>query len=205
MDKKSFITEGDGYWMSTYGRVFNIKDETHLVFMNRKYKIDESEPVTGEMKAINDGWSRIRTFGEEITVDTLNITLEFCHNLEGFIDRYFSKFSDIIIRGNGDTDYYKINYSEYENNNFSIWECIHHMNKIKQIQGRLRVLSGLTREQLDQLIDEGIIEEAYYSPSGSMELYDNRTGAWYNNSGQRLRNPNEYNPHSEGYTPFGDE
>jgi hypothetical protein len=48
-------------------------------------------------------------------------------------------------------------------------------------------------------------EKEYYPPSESMEFYHEATNTWYNNSGQRLRDPEEYNPHSEGYTPFGDE
>ena len=49
------------------------------------------------------------------------------------------------------------------------------------------------------------LTEAYYSPSESYELYDPETGQFYNHSGQKLRDPEEYNPYSEGYTPFGDE
>lgn len=29
--------------------------------------------------------------------------------------------------------------------------------------------------------------------------------SYFNHQGQALRDPSEYNPHSEGYTPFGDE
>lgn len=43
----------------------------------------------------------------------------------------------------------------------------------------------------------------YYSPSDSLEYTDGEN--WYNRSGQLLRDPEEYNPYSEGYTPFGDE
>jgi hypothetical protein len=46
---------------------------------------------------------------------------------------------------------------------------------------------------------------AYYSPSNSFELYDNKTGIFYNQSGQELRSPEEYDLNTEGYTPFGDE
>jgi hypothetical protein len=45
----------------------------------------------------------------------------------------------------------------------------------------------------------------YYPPSDSMELYDEDTDTYYNAAGQELRDPKEYNPHNEGYTPFGDE
>lgn len=45
----------------------------------------------------------------------------------------------------------------------------------------------------------------YYAPSQSMEYYDESTDTYYNRNGNRLRDPEEYNPYSEGYTPFGDE
>jgi hypothetical protein len=38
-----------------------------------------------------------------------------------------------------------------------------------------------------------------------MELFDEKTNTWLNWSGQQLRDPDEYNKNSEGYTPFGDE
>lgn len=47
--------------------------------------------------------------------------------------------------------------------------------------------------------------EAYYGPSDSYELMDPETGQFYNRSGQELRDPEEYDPNSESYTPFGDE
>ena len=56
---------------------------------------------------------------------------------------------------------------------------------------------------LDELFENGEIEEAYYAPSDSYEFYDGK--CFYNASGQRLRNPAEYDTRSEGYTPFGDE
>ena len=43
----------------------------------------------------------------------------------------------------------------------------------------------------------------YYEPSGTYEWFDGYT--FYNEFGQELRNPNEYDVYSEGYTPFGDE
>jgi hypothetical protein len=50
----------------------------------------------------------------------------------------------------------------------------------------------------------GHLTMEYYGPSASMEWCDD-DGNYYNRSGSRLRSPEEYNPHSEGYTPFGDE
>lgn len=47
--------------------------------------------------------------------------------------------------------------------------------------------------------------QAYYAPSESYELYEEETGQFFNRYGQRLRDPEEYNLYSEGYTPFGDE
>lgn len=47
------------------------------------------------------------------------------------------------------------------------------------------------------------MELVYYSPSGSYEFFDGND--FYNASGSKLRSPEQYNPHSEGYTPFGDE
>lgn len=45
----------------------------------------------------------------------------------------------------------------------------------------------------------------YYYPSDSYELYDPKTGQFYNQSGQELREPQDYDESMEGYTPFGDE
>jgi hypothetical protein len=47
------------------------------------------------------------------------------------------------------------------------------------------------------------MDQEYYAPSDSLEYFDGEH--FYNQSGQRLRSPEEYNTHSEGYTPFGDE
>lgn len=49
------------------------------------------------------------------------------------------------------------------------------------------------------------LEQSYYEPSESMELYDPINDQYYNSSGQTLRSPDEYNDNEEGYTPFGDE
>ena len=45
----------------------------------------------------------------------------------------------------------------------------------------------------------------YYMPSDSNEYYDDENDTYYNCSGQQLIDPDEYDPDSEGYTPFGDE
>jgi hypothetical protein len=49
------------------------------------------------------------------------------------------------------------------------------------------------------------MEKAYYSPSDSYEDYDPKTDQFYNAAGDPLRDPDEYDPDSEGYTPWGDE
>jgi hypothetical protein len=51
----------------------------------------------------------------------------------------------------------------------------------------------------------GKFDQAFYSPSGTYENYDSKTGRFFNQFGQQLRDPKEYDSHSEGYTPFGDE
>jgi len=47
------------------------------------------------------------------------------------------------------------------------------------------------------------MRQEYYPPSDTYEDFDGTY--FYNAAGQRLRNPEEYNQRSEGYTPFGDE
>ena len=42
-----------------------------------------------------------------------------------------------------------------------------------------------------------------YGNTGTYAYYDGKN--YYNNFGQLLRDPDEYNQWSEGYTPFGDE
>lgn len=49
------------------------------------------------------------------------------------------------------------------------------------------------------------LEKKFYKPSESLEYFDPETGNFYNRSGDKLRDPEEYNANSEGYTPFGDE
>jgi len=47
------------------------------------------------------------------------------------------------------------------------------------------------------------MELVEYGDTGTTALYDGTH--YYNEQGQLLRNPDEYNQYSEGYTPFGDE
>ena len=54
-----------------------------------------------------------------------------------------------------------------------------------------------------QKVENGDVWLEYYAPSDSEEYTDGET--FYNRSGQQLRNPEEYDPNGEGYTPFGDE
>ena len=58
-------------------------------------------------------------------------------------------------------------------------------------------------EAMKTLIELQDLEKEYYPPSDSYEYWDGNY--FYNNSGQQLRTPSEYNEYSEGYTPFGDE
>lgn len=44
-----------------------------------------------------------------------------------------------------------------------------------------------------------------YYAYGTHAYYDATTDTYYNRSGAVLRDPSEYDTHSEGYTPFGDE
>jgi len=48
------------------------------------------------------------------------------------------------------------------------------------------------------------LNRAYYEPSGTYEMQD-ENGIYYNRAGDQLRDPEEYDTSSEGYTPFGDE
>ena len=57
---------------------------------------------------------------------------------------------------------------------------------------------------MDEKIKTRLVKE-YYFPSDSLEWYDPEENTFYNQSYQRLRNPQEYNKNCEGYTPFGDE
>ena len=54
-----------------------------------------------------------------------------------------------------------------------------------------------------ELFELGEVEQAFYGPSESQEYFDGIS--FYNRRGDRLRSPAEFNPYSEGYTPFGDE
>ena len=56
---------------------------------------------------------------------------------------------------------------------------------------------------IDELAEVGVVKREYYSPSESYEYFDGEN--YYNSFGQQLRSPSEFNPYSEGYTPFGDE
>ena len=61
------------------------------------------------------------------------------------------------------------------------------------------------RELIIQKIKDNEFEEVGYAGTGTTAFYDAENDLYYNHWGQQLRNPQEYNPHSEGYTPFGDE
>lgn len=61
----------------------------------------------------------------------------------------------------------------------------------------------IDRASLKQAIEAGEVYKEYYSPSDSNEWFDGDN--FYNASGDMLRDTNEFNAYSEGYTPFGDE
>ena len=52
-------------------------------------------------------------------------------------------------------------------------------------------------------IAKGNLEFDSNYPGGA--YYDRTTDTYYNRSGEQLRDMSEYDPFSEGYTPFGDE
>ena len=56
---------------------------------------------------------------------------------------------------------------------------------------------------MEELYDMGEVDKEYYYPSDSWEYFDGTY--FYNRDGERLRELREYDTHSEGYTPFGDE
>ena len=68
-----------------------------------------------------------------------------------------------------------------------------------------------TENELKQNFDEidpelyERLERIYYRPSDSMELFDFETQTFYSNDGTEFRDPEEFDPYQEGYTPFGDE
>ena len=62
----------------------------------------------------------------------------------------------------------------------------------------------MTREEIILKIEDNTFEEVYYA-AYTTAFYDEENDIYYNRSGQRLRNPKEYDNNSEGYTPFGDE
>jgi hypothetical protein len=47
------------------------------------------------------------------------------------------------------------------------------------------------------------LEKLPYADMG-YAFYDKKNDQWYNDFGQELRDPEEYNTSSKGYTPFGD-
>lgn len=60
------------------------------------------------------------------------------------------------------------------------------------------------RQEIIDKIENNTFYEVDY-PCDTVAWYDEENDVYYNRSGQRLRDPEEYDRHSEGYTPFGDE
>jgi hypothetical protein len=61
----------------------------------------------------------------------------------------------------------------------------------------------MNREEKQEWLNN--LEQVPYGETDTEALYDEKTGYYYNFSGDQLRDPIEYDQHSEGYTPFGDE
>lgn len=58
-------------------------------------------------------------------------------------------------------------------------------------------------EIFQQRIENGSLERDHNYPGGAW--YDPSADEYFNSFGQQLRPIEEYDEHSEGYTPFGDE
>ena len=56
---------------------------------------------------------------------------------------------------------------------------------------------------MEEIKDVKEMELVKYGNTGTTAYCDSKH--YYNEYGQELRNSDEYNQHSEGYTPFGDE
>ena len=82
------------------------------------------------------------------------------------------------------------------------------MNKIVINQELLQIFQKEFGEIDGKSIFERLVSQ-YYEPTESWELYDPENDVYYNNFGQILRNPDEYDfsdfENMEGFTPFGDE
>jgi hypothetical protein len=74
----------------------------------------------------------------------------------------------------------------------------------KNNQGLLQNLQNEYGEKEGQLLFDRL-EQQYYEPSQSEEFYDPENDEYFNISGQKLRNPDEYDESFEDSTPFGDE
>ena len=89
-----------------------------------------------------------------------------------------------------------------ENIDFTVVEG---SQQLTNVMGGTLILDGNDLAVLQLGIADGLLV-AYDANDGTVIMdYDEETDTYYNSSGQQLRNPDEYNPDSEGYTPFGDE
>lgn len=61
----------------------------------------------------------------------------------------------------------------------------------------------MNQELFNQMKQDGRLEWDYSYPGGA--YYSHEFDCHYNRYGQELRDISEYDVHSEGYTPFGDE
>ncbi len=81
------------------------------------------------------------------------------------------------------------------------------MNKKNIIKARNLSVDELLEKDftIEELYHLGEITKQFYTPSDCYEFFDEEKEMFYNIFGQQLRSLEDYNPHSEGYTPFGDE
>jgi len=59
--------------------------------------------------------------------------------------------------------------------------------------------------QLEKIMKKENLIKSYYPPSDTYEWFDSETRQFFNSNMDLLRDPSEYDPCSEGYTPFGDD
>ena len=112
------------------------------------------------------------------------------------------QLESLVIQATKDLEWIN-GYGDYDERDFYFATKIignaNYINEHSTIKDYLEM--GFSMQDLD---DMGIVFKSYYKPSDSYEFEDNN-GTYYNWGGQQLRNPREYSPYSEGYTPFGDE
>lgn len=77
------------------------------------------------------------------------------------------------------------------------WTVRLRVSMVKHVIKPKITIMDKTQDELDQM------DWIQYGNTGTRAYFDGKY--YYNNSGQLLRDLIEYDPHQEGYTPFGDE